>query len=151
MHGAAGHLEMSEKRTCIEMWGIQESFAPEQVDVRWAHGEANLANSLTKCTELEQIDSFFRAGSLWAIVQDELMLSATRRRQLGLRPLDENHSVNFLAWNYDWPDLPKELVDEREERGLISPDEEVYDDFSTRFLVKGMRRKAAYRVHEPRK
>ena len=79
---------MSEKRTCIEMMGIQESLEPENVEVRWVHGEANLANSLTKSTELEQIDSFFRAGSRWAIVQDDLMLSAKRRRQLGLRPLD---------------------------------------------------------------
>ena len=116
---------MSEKRTCIEMMGIQESLAPEQVDVRWVHGEANLANSLTNCTELEQIDSFFRAGSRWAIVQDELMLNAKRRRQLGLRPLDENHSVNFLAWNYDWPDVLKEVEDDCDEKGPMSPDEEV--------------------------
>ena len=111
-----------------------------------------LGKSLTQCAELEQIDSFFRAGSRWAIVQDELMLSAKRRRQLGLRPLVESHlASNFLAWNYGWPDLPKELEDEHEEQGLVSPDEEVYDDFSTRLLVKGMRRKAAYRAREPRK
>ena len=58
MHGASGPLEMSEKRTCIEMMGIQESLAPEQVEVRWVHGEANLPNSLTKRTELEQVDAF---------------------------------------------------------------------------------------------
>ena len=102
MHGASGPLEMSEKRTCIEMVGIQEPLAPEQVEVRWVHGEANLANSLTKSTELEQIDSFFRAGAPWAIVQDDLILSARRRRQLGVRPLGENHwESNFLAWNYN--------------------------------------------------
>ena len=109
-----------------------------------------LGELFIKCTELEQIDSFFRAGSRWAIVQDDLMLSAKRRRQLGLRPLDENHlESNFLAWNYDWPDLPKEVEDTGDERDLMSPDKEVYDDFSTRSLVKAMRRKAAYRVHEP--
>ena len=150
MHGASGPLEMSEKRTCIEMMGIQESFEPEQVEVRWVHGEANLSNSLTKCTELEQIDSFCRAGSRWASVQDELMLSAKRRRQLGLRPLDENHAESFyLAWNYKWPDMPKELDDEPEDP--VSPDEEVYADLSTIFLVKTMRRKPSYRAHEPRK
>ena len=134
------------------MMGIQESLAPEQVEVRWVHGEANLANSLTKCTELEQIDYFFRAGSRWAIVQDDLMLNAKRRRQLGLRPLDENHSEsNFLAWNYSWPDLPKELKDELDQADLMALDEEVYDDLDTRFLVKSMRRNAAYRAHEPRK
>merc|ERR1739836_88397 len=111
MHGASGPLEMSETRTCMEMMGIQDSLVPEQVEVRWVHGEANLSNSLTKSTELEQIDSFFRAGSRWAVVQDELMLSAKRRRQLGLRPLDEIHAeVNLLAWNYNLPDLPKDPV-----------------------------------------
>ena len=48
---------MPETMTCIEMVGIQESFAPEHVEVRWAHGEAHLSNSLTKSTELEQIDA----------------------------------------------------------------------------------------------
>ena len=80
------------------------------------------------------------------------MLSAKRRRQLGLRPLDENHAEsNFLAWNYNWPDPPKELEEETDKEDSISPDEGVYDDFSTRFLVKNMRRKASYRDHEPRK
>ena len=134
------------------MMGIQESLAPEEVEVRWVHGEANLANSLTKCTELEQIDSFFRAGSRWAIVQDDLMLSAKRRRQLGLRPLDENHSeANFLERNYNWPDLPTGQADETDGEDHAPPDEEVYGDFATRFLVKSMRRQAAYRDHEPRK
>ena len=149
MYGASEPLEMSEKRTCIAMLGIQELLAPETVEVRWVHGEANLANSLTKCTGLEQIDSFFRAGSRWAIV---LVMSAKRRRQLGLRPLDENHAEsNFLAWNYNWPDLQNELNDEPDNADLMTPDEEVYDDLDTRFLVKSMRRKAAHRHHEPRK
>ena len=52
MHGSSGPLEMSEKRTCIEMMGIQASFAPEHVEVRWVNGEANLSNSFTKSTEL---------------------------------------------------------------------------------------------------
>ena len=118
---------------------------------RWVHGEANLANSLTKSTELEQIGSFFRAGSRWAMVQDDLMLSAKRRRQLGLRPLDESHAEsNFLAQNYSWPDLPKEPMNEPDGLDIMSQDEEVYDDFATRALVKTMRRKAAHRAHELR-
>ena len=145
MHGASGPLEMSEKRTCIEMMGIQESLEPEQVEVRWVHGEANLSNSLTKSSELEQIDSFFRAGSRWAIVQDELMLSAKRQRQLGLRPLDEHHA-NFLEWNYHWPDMPKEPVFEPDEQ--MTSGVEIIDDLDTRFLVKSMRRQA--RSHEQR-
>ena len=114
------------------------------------HGEANLANSLTKSTELEQIDSAFRAGSRWAIVQDDLMLSAKRRRQLGLRLLDESHAeAHFLALKYSWPDLPKELEDELDLEEPVWPDEEVYDDFAMRFIVKSMRRQAVH-PHEPR-
>ena len=58
---------------------------------------------------------------------------------------------SFLAWNYNWPDLPKEREDETDKEDPISPDEEGYDDFSTKFLVKSMRRKASYWDHEPRK
>ena len=80
------------------------------------------------------------------------MLSAKRRRQLGLRPLGESHAEsNFLAWNYSWPDLPQEPMNEHDGLDIMPQDEEVYDDFATRALVKTMRRKAAYRAHEPRK
>eukprot|EP00969_Alexandrium_andersonii_P216329 9555103-Alexandrium_andersonii.AAC.1 len=48
MHSANGALELTEKRSAVEMLGFQEAAKREGLQVRWTHGEANLADSLTK-------------------------------------------------------------------------------------------------------
>ena len=50
MYGAAGPLGMEEKRTAIEMLGIQEGITEQDANMKWCHGEANLADGLTKDT-----------------------------------------------------------------------------------------------------
>ena len=66
--------------------------------------------------------------------------------------MDESHAEsNFLAWNYNWPDLPKEPMNEPDGLDIMSQGEEVCDDFATRALANTMRRKAALRAHKPRK
>ena len=114
-------------------------------------GRQLFSKFLAKSTELEQIDSCSERARVgpscrmtscrvpsgtgsWACSR---WTRATRRR-------------TFLAWNYSWPDLPKELEDELDQEESGWPDEEVYDDCATRFLVKSMRRQAAH-PHEFRK
>ena len=50
MYGASGPLAMEEKRTAIEMMGIQEGLKRQNAFLRWCHGEANLSDGLTKET-----------------------------------------------------------------------------------------------------
>ncbi len=58
MFGASGPLGLSEKRTAIEMLGFQQHVKDEDITVRWVHGEANLADSLTKPAAKTQLEEF---------------------------------------------------------------------------------------------
>ena len=58
------------------------------VMMRWVHGDAQLANSLTKIGELHQIRLFLELGCRWRIVYDPKYMSARRRKQAGIKPLE---------------------------------------------------------------
>ena len=107
MYGAAGPLGMEEKRTAIEMLGIQEGITEQEAIVRWCHGEANLADGLTKETARTQLDNFYREGCTWSLVYDKDMVSARKRRKMGQQPLDEQSSEAQKdldkEWIHNWP------------------------------------------------
>ena len=49
MYGASGPLAMVEKRTAIEMVGIQDGRGRQNaILLWWCHGEANVSDGLTK-------------------------------------------------------------------------------------------------------
>ena len=77
----------AEKRTSIELLGLKEAQRRTNVVIRWVHSEAQLANSLTKEHGLRELELFYKMQQQWRIVEDERMLSARRRRELGLQPL----------------------------------------------------------------
>ena len=111
MHGASGPLEITEKRTAIEMVGIQQSFKAEDVILRWVHSESNLADSLTKDSAEEPLRTFLSGKQRWRLVQDPLMRSTRRRKQDGLRTLEGLATCMFdsrghdlsASWNFNWP------------------------------------------------
>ena len=80
MFGASGPLELSEKRTAIEMVGVQQSLQAEQVSLHWVHGEANLADALTKDGAEAIMHDFQNRKQLWTLVHDPSMRSAKKRR-----------------------------------------------------------------------
>ncbi len=73
-------LENSDKRMAIEMISVQQSLRAEEVHLRWIHGEANLADSLTKETADEPLRSFLAPPQRWRLVYDAHMRSAKARR-----------------------------------------------------------------------
>ncbi|CAE7688746.1 RE1 [Symbiodinium sp. CCMP2592] len=83
----------AEKRTSIELLGLKEAQRRTNVIIRWVHSEAQLANSLTKANGLKELEMFYRMSQKWRIVEDENMMSARRRRELGLRPLSQSEGV----------------------------------------------------------
>ena len=89
MYGAFGCLAREEKRTAIEMLGIQKTMRRQHVLLRWCHGEANLSDGLTKETVKAQLGRFYRDGCVWSLVHDEEMVKAWKRRKRGMPPLDE--------------------------------------------------------------
>ena len=58
---------------------------------------------------------------------------------------------NYITWNYNWPNLPKEREYETDREYPMSPNDEECEDFPTKFLVKSMRGNASYWDHGPRK
>ena len=82
-------IKGAEKRTSIELLAIKESQQNTQVCMRWVHSEAQLANSLTKAGSVgaREYELYYRMGHQWRLVEDESMMSAKRRKDLGLEPL----------------------------------------------------------------
>ena len=96
-------VSMVEKRTALELTGFMQKQQATGLQVRWVHGEANLADAMTKSGADLVLQRFFDAGQQWAIVFDTA-LSAKKRKQAGLAPLDATADfleclVAFLA---DW-------------------------------------------------
>ena len=84
-------IKGAEKRTSIELLAIKESQTNTGVELRWVHSEAQLANSLTKAgsTGAREYELYYRMGHKWRLVEDETMMSAKRRKDLGLEPLQQ--------------------------------------------------------------
>ena len=76
MHAANGPLEITEKRTAVDMLGFQQAAVREEVEVRWARGESNLADALTKPSATVVLDMCARMGFRWKLVHDPAMESA---------------------------------------------------------------------------
>ncbi|CAE7941848.1 unnamed protein product, partial [Symbiodinium sp. KB8] len=79
----------AEKRTSLELLSIKESQARTQVQLRWVHSEAQLANSLTKQGGGREYELYYKMGHQWRLVEDEAMMSAKRRRENGIQPLEQ--------------------------------------------------------------
>ena len=73
-----------EKRIALEMVGLKEALEETKLPIRWVHGDAQLANSMTKEHEMQQLERFYHLGHRWRIVEDDNMTSAKNRRKQGL-------------------------------------------------------------------
>ena len=83
----------AEKRTNLELLALKEAQWNTGVVVRWVHSEAQLANSLTKANGLREYELFHKMGHKWRLVEDENMMSARRRKEHGLLPLDHSKAL----------------------------------------------------------
>ena len=79
-------IKGAEKRTNIELLSLKEAQNNHGLIMRWVHSEAQLANALTKGGSRE-LELFYRMKHTWRIVEDPEMMSARRRKQVGLDPL----------------------------------------------------------------
>ena len=87
----------AEKRTSIELLAIKESQMRTGLHVRWVHSEAQLANSLTKSGGHREYDLFIKMKQQWRLVEDETMMSARRRREQGLFPLEQSQGKSRVT------------------------------------------------------
>ena len=80
----------AEKRTSIELLSVKEAQQRTGLLMRWVHSEAQLANSLTKQGGQREYDLYSKMGHRWRLVEDETMMSAKRRKDCGLQPLEQS-------------------------------------------------------------
>ena len=79
-----------EHRTSLELFGLKEGIVRTNTPVQWVHNEAQLANSLTKNSERQQLQRLYNLGQCWKIVDDPLMRSARNRKSVGLKVFEED-------------------------------------------------------------
>ena len=79
-----------EHRTSLELLGLKEGIVRTNTPVRWVHSDAQLANSLTKDSEQQQLQRFYNLGQCWKIIDDPLMRSARNRKSAGLEVFEED-------------------------------------------------------------
>ena len=79
-----------EKRTDVEAMTLKEGTQASNNWMIWVHGDAQLANSLTKGHEPGQLRMYFNSGHRWKLVYDAKYQSARKRKAAGILPF-ENH------------------------------------------------------------
>ncbi|CAE7426607.1 unnamed protein product [Symbiodinium pilosum] len=80
-------IKGAEKRSDLEALSLKESQDNSQLQLRWVHSDAMLANSLTKPSEKWQILLFQKMKYHWRIVHDSNMVSARKRKAEGIDPM----------------------------------------------------------------
>ena len=98
-------IKGAEKRTSLELLAIKESQANTGVEMRWVHSEAQLANSLTKAGGLREYDLYYKMGHQWRLVEDTSMMSAKRRKEMGLQPLEQHKDRSKVSEGVQRPEF----------------------------------------------
>ena len=88
---------MDEKRTAIEMMGIQE----QNASLQWCHGEANLSDGLTKKTA-KRSWNVSMTMDVYGASYMTMKLSVPESLRQGQRLLDEETTCSKRDLNKDW-------------------------------------------------
>ena len=118
-------LGLTEKRSGIELLGLRESVEEFSTDVRWTHSDGMIADGMTKGRMAHRVAAFIR-NPKWKLIYDSTFTSAKKRRELGLRPLDDNLSPgdrqrehnHFIGWMFHM--LAHEIMFVNEEAYMVS-------------------------------
>ena len=81
-------IKGSEKRSVIEALGLRENLERANTSISWVHGDAMIANSLTKVNEKHQAFLFAQMSFRWKVVYDEKMQSAKVRKKQGIEAME---------------------------------------------------------------
>eukprot|EP00439_Symbiodinium_sp_Y106_P032777 s3772_g3.t3 len=102
----------AEKRTSIELLSLKEAQLQTGLLVRWVHSEAQLANSLTKHGGQREYDLYFKMRHRWRLVEDASMMSAKRRKDCGLQPLEQSCGKSETKHEQEWEKWRREMLEE---------------------------------------
>ncbi|CAK0848438.1 unnamed protein product [Prorocentrum cordatum] len=77
-----------KKRTDVGAMSLKEGTQAANNWMLWVHGDAQLANSLTKGHEPGQLRMYFNSGPRWKLVYDAKYQSARKRKAAGILPFE---------------------------------------------------------------
>ena len=115
--------QLEEKRGALELLRLYQHLAHDNVEIRWVHSEANLADCMTKTGAYGVWEAFMKECK-WSIVQDSQCTSTRNRRKVGITGrLESNLEKN-------WREILEEKYGREEVQEVIEverrPNEDVY-------------------------
>ena len=109
-------LQLSEKRTALELVAYMKNTELNHTQTRWVHGGANLADGLTKSGANQMLRDFL-ITCRWSLVHDEAHMSNRKRKTSGIQTLENRKDLAELAENQlrkTWPSMFPSSNDECE-------------------------------------
>ena len=86
----SSNLGVKDKRSSIEALAIKQTVVETETPVAWCNSDAQLSDGMTKGKAAAKLIEFFmRHKSQWRLTYDDRILSAKKRKALGMGPLDE--------------------------------------------------------------
>ena len=83
-------LGLKDKRAAIEGLSIRQHCVLTKTPVYWCNSDAQLADGLTKPAAAYKLEEFFdKRGQSWRLTFDAKIMSAKKRRALGLGPIED--------------------------------------------------------------
>lgn len=91
VHTPCSGFSSRDKHAFLEMAVLRQQALQTRLSVRWVHSTAMLANSLTKpqAVHESELGLFFTRKCTWSLPFNPLFVSARKRREAGLSPLQE--------------------------------------------------------------
>ena len=99
----------AEKRSDIEALSLRENLERFQTTISWVHGDATIANSLTKVQEKHQMLLYVQMGHRWKVLYDEKMQSARARKRQGMQAMESEEpceQYNNTTYQRLHPSIP---------------------------------------------
>ena len=83
-------LGMKEKMAGLDLKAYKQRCASRSTSTRWVHGDAMMANSLTKASEGQQLELYFDRNYKYKLTYDPSFQSARQRKKKGLSVLADS-------------------------------------------------------------
>ena len=89
-------LGMKEKMAGLDLKAYKQRCAQRGTSTRWVHGDAMMANSLTKASEPQQLEMYFEKNGRYRLTYDPNFQSARQRKKKGIPVLADSQDYEDI-------------------------------------------------------
>ena len=106
------YLGMKEKMAGLDLKVLKQVCYQRGTSIRWVHGDAMLANTLTKSGKDHQMNMYYEKGHRYRITYDPSFLSARKRKAAGIKMLSDDRDLEQLNQSFEefFNDVPEHCV-----------------------------------------